>query len=1281
MNSIHSFKVKVRINDIVLNATIDTGATVSVLCSKLLHKFDPLPKIIKTKMLNCAGVDQTVKADVIGPVKIVVGHLLLFKPIFCGPIHDEFLLGLDLLLELRGKIDIGRGTFYCQDHPVPIKKIKVKKDNINYATLCNFVLIRPFSVVESKIKFEPLEEDQCFFLEPNYDLPVHIANQIYKSNSESVCCMYNNSKKVFTLDKGTVIGTIVPLPQPEILEQKNIIPLNSVDFDIPEHVAPLLEKLHSSLNGNEKEKVASILKEYADIFAKSEYDIGHFTGLSHKIEVTDTLPVKLNRRRTPFHLQDIQNEMIEKLLDAKIIQPSTSSYASCPTMTKKKGGKYRFCIDFRLLNRKTIPDVFPLPLLSECIQNLEGNCWFSKLDCNNAYHQIPVHPESKDKTAFRCSMGLFEYNYMPFGLTNAVSTYSRAIDLVLKNIGPGKVIAFLDDICVLGKDFESMIQNLKEVFERFRQHGMRFKPSKCQLFVRSMTFLGRQIRPDGVTITDHAIETIKRWKEPVSVKEIESFLGFANFHRNFIKGYSFISEPLVRLLRKPRKFVWEQEQKNAFRKLCDALISPAVLTLQRKTGRLFLEVDSSTYAIGGELLQLIDGVKRPISYGSFSLTRAQMKYCTTRLELLAVVRFCVHFKAALLATEFTVVTDHFALKWLFNFRQHEGQLARWLEILSQFNFVVEHRPGRLHQNADALSRRPNPEPCEKTGDPYSLPCGGCKYCLKVHKRWQEFNDLIDDNVINLADNNNLNKILEPEEILASTGNICRVDINLNPIGDENDNVDLTGFDPDEIIKHQQGDPNFAFLIDFLENKVEPTDQELKMSHPAKQFYFLNRNLFTIINGIIYQTSGVDKELLLVPNSLKNDVLYICHDIPTAGHFGIEKTKIRVKQKYTWFQKSKDISSYVLSCPTCALSKSANRPGRHPRVIDHAGFPLQKVHMDHLGPLTVTHNKNAYVLVIVDNFTKWVECIPLENLTAVDTARAAVSHFFCRFGFPIQLVTDQGSTFESQLFKEMCRMFKIRKSRTTPYRPSANGQAEIRNRQLMAAVRCYVSKHKKDWDIYVPLVAGAIRSAVNRHTGYTPNELMLGRQINTPSDIAFPDPRSNIKSLDEHITNLRNSLELAHNTAREYLKTQLKITKKNNDTNPRLYSYKVADIIYVLDRSKKTKLSPLWLGPGIVTKVYSPQTVQIQLKNDIFKVVSHDYLKISRDKVIPGWIQKTRKSILENQPRRHCICDMPNDGQPMVQCSGCQEWFHLVCLNLTELQAQRMESYICINCNN
>lgn len=237
---------------------------------------------------------------------------------------------------------------------------------------------------------------------------------------------------------------------------------------------------------------------------------------------------------------------------------------------------------------------------------------------------------------------------------------------------------------------------------------------------------------------------------------------------------------------------------------------------------------------------------------------------------------------------------------------------------------------------------------------------------------------------------------------------------------------------------------------------------------------------------------------------------------------------------------------------------------------------------------------------MDQFSKWLECIPLPTQTAEQTARAAVNAFFSRFGFPFQSFTDQGRNFGSRLFKSICNVLQIHKARITPYRPSSNGQAERCNRTLMDAVRCFVSKQQNNWDEHLPQLAEAIRSSVNRSTGFTPNMLMLGREVNQPANLLYRSPDAKTDdSLDDYVKKLREAIWTAHETARDTLKTTQNTMKLDYDVRIRERQYKVGDVVYVLDTAKikgrAKKLDPPWKGLELFVLNYLPMCARLSFK--------------------------------------------------------------------------------------
>lgn len=311
--------------------------------------------------------------------------------------------------------------------------------------------------------------------------------------------------------------------------------------------------------------------------------------------------------------------------------------------------------------------------VDDCLDTLAGNEWYSKLDANSAYWQVKLAEKDRRKTAFTTKYGLFEFVRMGFGLCNAPATFARVMNLVLHGLNWNIALAFLDDILVLGKCFMDHLRNLENIFQRFRTFKLKLKPKKCVFFQTQTEFLGRLVSKDGIEVGQEATRVVEEWPRPKNTKDVERFAGLANYHRTFIKDYAKLAEPLYRVTGK-KKFVWGDQQEQAFQDVKTALSSAPVMALPNDHDPFILDTDASDYAIGAELIQIQGGQERVISYGSFSLTPEQRRYCTTRKELLAVIRFTRLFRHYLLGRQFTIRTDHSSLMWLLKFK--EPQEAR-----------------------------------------------------------------------------------------------------------------------------------------------------------------------------------------------------------------------------------------------------------------------------------------------------------------------------------------------------------------------------------------------------------------------------------------------------------------------------------------------------------------------------------------------------------------------------------------------------------------------------
>ena len=996
---------------------------------------------------------------------------------------------------------------------------------------------------------------------------------------------------------------------------------------VPEHLKSLLERSSPNLDNEQIRELASLMKDYSDVFSEHDLDLGCFTGVTHKIDTKDAQPVKHRLRRVPLGFENEEEKHLKKMLEAQVIRPSNSEWAAAPVLVRKKDGGVRWCIDYRNLNSLTVKDTYPLPLIEECLDTLGGNLFYSSCDMTSSYWQIPLEPSDSHKTAFVTKYGLFEHCRMPFGLCNAPATFMRAMNFVLRGLTWSVVLAFLDDVLILGKSSQEHFDNVRLVLDRFREHRIKLKPSKCVFFQTELKFLGKLVSREGVRIDPEKVEKVVNWPQPKCTKDVESFLGLVNYHREHVRQFAEIASPLYSLTGPKIKFVWEQQHTEAFGKLKEVLVSAPVLGYPRNEGAYILDCDASGTAIGAELLQLQDGAYRVISYGSYALTPAQRKYCTTRKELLAIIRFTRQYRHYLLGRKFLVRTDHSSLAWLMRFRYIEGQLARWLEEISQYDMEIVHRKGKLHQNADSLSRIPDELEfcdCYRAGiDIEQLPCGGCSYCTRAHNQWSRFEEHV-DYVVPLA----VRSITQGSPVQEDSSE----DEGEEPDGSGTDW--FTSYSLQELHGHQEEDADLQPLLSWLGSAEEPATDVLQLQSPATKHLWLCRSQLSLEHGVLYYKweDVTPRRCFVVPRSLRDEVLRQCHDVRLAGHLGQTKTIEIAKKSFFWYNMSTDCKNYVASCAACSVHK---KPRVWPRAglrKYHAGAPMERIHIDILGPFTASAAGNVYILMIVDQFSKWFECYALPNQTAETIVEKVVNEFIARFGCPLYIHSDQGKNVDGKLVRAICDLLEITKTRTTPYRPAANGQVERYNRLLLQMVRCCVKGATRDWDKYLPQLAAAVRSMPNRSTGYTANLMMLGREVLSPRDLTF---RLFDQAVDydppAYVRELLDILRAVHQKAREHLKVAQARQKKTYDLKLFDRCYEVGDLVYKLESAKRPgqskKLSRVWSGPYLVVKVFSPVLYTIKAKRKEW-VCHHDRLKPCQDRFIPLWLRRMRHELLE-----------------------------------------------------
>lgn len=412
---------------------------------------------------------------------------------------------------------------------------------------------------------------------------------------------------------------------------------------------------------------------------------------------------------SPAKLEELRGYLAENLRKGWI-RRSKSPVLAPIVFARKKDGSIRVCIDYRNLNKVTIKNRYPLPLIPELTDRLVGARIFTKLDIRQAYHRIRMASGHEFKTAFKTRYGLFEYLVMPFGLTNAPAQFQAHMQQIFSDLLDIAVVIYLDDILIFSNNIEEHHHVVRDVLQRLKNHGLYVKLSKCEFHRTSVEFLGMVVSAQGLEMCADKVQTIKEWPVPKTIKEIQAFLGFANFYRRFIKDYSHIAVPLTTLTRKDQPFQWTSEAQNSFNKLRSLFCQAPVLLHPDFQRPFIIETDASDTTTGGILSQHgKDGHLHPCAYRSSKMSQSEQNYDIYDKELLSIVLAFQDWRVYLEGSphEVRVISDHKNLEYFLNTKQLNRRQARWSEMLSAFHFTIEHRPGSMNQRADALSRRSN----------------------------------------------------------------------------------------------------------------------------------------------------------------------------------------------------------------------------------------------------------------------------------------------------------------------------------------------------------------------------------------------------------------------------------------------------------------------------------------------------------------------------------------------------------------------------------------------
>lgn len=500
-----------------------------------------------------------------------------------------------------------------------------------------------------------------------------------------------------------------PIPQNMInaVQMKRLLKKKSTVRFLLMVTEKIQSKSCSDLLDRTDEEFRDIVKEFSDVFPETlPCGLPPQRKIDHKIDIkpgSDT-PHQRLYRMSDEELKTLR-EKLKELLELGYIRPSISPYGAPVLFAKKKDGSLRMCVDYRGLNSITIRNRYALPRIDEMLDRLYKAKYFTSLDLRSGYNQVRVHPKDIEKTAFRTRYGHYEFLVLSFGLTNAPATFMRLMNDLFHDYLDIFVIVYIDDILIFSDTLEDHRKHLRLVLQRLRDEKLFAQASKCNVGKLSTKFVGYEVSQGRISCDQSKITAIKDWPIPRSIRDVQSFLGLANFYRKFIPRFSQIAKPLTEIQQKDKQFEWTTRQQEAFDKLKSALVRQPVLRLPDSSLPFVVATDASDFAIGAVLSQEFGEGLQPVAFFSRMLKSAEVNYPVHEKEMLAVVLALKEWRCFLQTAPFKVFTDNKSLEFWKSQRDLSRRQTRWSEFLQTFDCDIEHVPGKFNAVADALSRR------------------------------------------------------------------------------------------------------------------------------------------------------------------------------------------------------------------------------------------------------------------------------------------------------------------------------------------------------------------------------------------------------------------------------------------------------------------------------------------------------------------------------------------------------------------------------------------------
>ena len=997
----------------------------------------------------------------------------------------------------------------------------------------------------------------------------------------SAAAFYKNARdgrhKLFTLTLNEISSSVAPdTPRKHRIKRNNPCPCGSqAKFkkccgSANAAPPPIQTSKPSVLSEQDiKDRLPHEYHDFLDVFDRAKADdLPPHRSYDHQLEFVDDFNKSKLPKSRIYPMSGRKLEEVKKYLDEHLkkgfITPSKAPFASPVLFAEKPNGGLRFCVDYRRLNEITKRNRYPIPLIDEVLARIQGCKYLTRLDIIAAFNKLRMHPDSEDYTTFVTSLGSYKYRVLPFGLTNGPATYQHYMNDVLFDYLNDFCQAYLDDILIYSKSKKEHVQHVRQVLQKLRDAGLQVDILKCEFHVQETRFLGLLVSVEGLRVDPDRISAVRNWSIPLNLKQVQAFLGFCNFYRRFIRDFSKIVKPMVKLTCKDTPFLWSPECQQAFDTLKEAMVTTPVLHHFDRTKQAILETDSSDFVNGGVLSQYDDnGVLHPVAFYSKNLTPAECNYQIYDKELLAIIKCLEHWRPELECTDIPVkiFTDHKGLMYFAEGRDLSRRQARYLDMLSEYNIKIIYRPGPQNIKADALTRMSGSVPTDPADE----------------------------------------RIKQQHQIL------------LPPERMELDGVDVDAMD----------DPIFHRVAEANKADEFCTDVRTAMENGLIKHKGITLAKCSVHDGVLYHL-----DRLWVPEAFYTDLIQEVHDQPACGHPGVARTYLLLRREYYWRGMRSTVTQYVQNCYTCHRVKASRHREHgllQPLPIPQKRW--QDITIDFVTGLPLSNGNNA-IMTTVDRLTKERHYIPCfagdEGTSAEATTDMLVREVFRLHGLPASIISDRDPQFVATVWKSFCKRLGIEAKLSTAYHPQTDGQSERSNQDLERHLRTYCSYLQDDWAKWLPITEFADNDATSASTGVTPffaNKGFNPRMSFSPDTTDYDSTRKRLDAAKaEDITEqMQNILDFIRQNIDNAQVTMAAQTNKHRKE----VHFEVGDMVFLNNKNYKTdrpcqKLDNKKWGPfKVIELVGSSYRLELPTTMRIHNVFHPSHLTLAPTNPLPG----------------------------------------------------------------